>query len=1031
MPEQHAKLLFEFLINPKTRLKLITLVSPLFSALVLWLLPGVGTVSGAMAGYRFGALADIVDVGAPMSVTLSPVDGAGNVVEGASGTVNLSLVLPTGGTVALSPDAVVLQSGSWAGSITLPAVATGPLRLRAMDAAGNWGDSTYFDPMRSLKLTVANMIWDASRSRFYASVPSSGGNYADSVVAIDPSTLQVTASVAVGQNPNQLVLTTGGEYLYVSQDASGSYSKIDAATLTVLATYALGTTANSAPLYVRQMLPVAGQPDAVVITQNSKENNYLGYYGIAVFDNGVARPQSRGDITPYYIIMPSADPAVIFAFGLNGYNGGSAVYQLQVNADGITSLISVAPAMLVPSYGSMESAGKWVASGDGVMTDAMNGYLSLTYTLPYGGGVVRPDLASNEVFFLEPQTPYSSAFGHLSAHRINPSTLIRRLAFATPFTQPGSLIRWGVDGLAFKTSDSVVVVNSGQLFPQSPEADLSVAIDGTSQTGVMGESLSYTVKVTNPGPKPAHNVLLSGVPSADFSVQSAFSGGGVCSVDGNTVSLPVGDLAPGASASLTVTMLPLMGGSLTYDGFVSSTSQDPGFLDNHAKGTVNVTYQSVMDVVYRLRLGANNLLYDRSRNLLWAAVPGATTGYVVSIDPLTGAMVRRFNSGGIPYANSMALSGNGRYLYLGLTNSRLVDRFDLNSTAPAAFIIPLSNTASNRDNFAQDIEVLDGDGTSFMMVSAADLAVSVYDGKVKRPTGTGIYVADRIVRTANPNVYVSYSRFGRVSSLLVDGSGVSDTKREPFLFASNASDVKSSGNFLLSANGELADINSLTLIAKLGISGRPCLDAPNRRAYLVNGGSLAAFDTSTLMPAGSLNLPTAATGDWAQSCIRWGVDGFGVLGGDGVIYITRWSAVDSQDLNSNGIADSWEQFYFNSTAADMNGDDDKDGISNGLEYLFGTSPGSPSRNPLHVKASVLDIDTSRSVVLAFPRRTGLAAGFYHFESTTNLHTWTPVQGVTERVVATTTVDGVAIDNVEASVPLPVAGTGFVRLVTVP
>ncbi len=104
-----------------------------------------------IAGYRFGALTDIVNVNRPVQTTLAAIDIEGNAIVNAAEVVELSLILPDGSTRSVVPEKVTLAGAQgWAGSITLPAVSSPPLRLCARDAAGYRGESSPFDIMRVL-----------------------------------------------------------------------------------------------------------------------------------------------------------------------------------------------------------------------------------------------------------------------------------------------------------------------------------------------------------------------------------------------------------------------------------------------------------------------------------------------------------------------------------------------------------------------------------------------------------------------------------------------------------------------------------------------------------------------------------------------------------------------------------------------------------------------------------------------------------------------------------------------------------------
>jgi hypothetical protein len=66
--------------------------------------------------------------------------------------------------------------------------------------------------------------------------------------------------------------------------------------------------------------------------------------------------------------------------------------------------------------------------------------------------------------------------------------------------------------------------------------------------------------------------------------------------------------------------------------------------------------------------------------------------------------------------------------------------------------------------------------------------------------------------------------------------------------------------------------------------------------------------------------------------------------------------------------------------------------------------------------------------MTFPRREGVGSERYRFESSIDLSQWSEATPVTQRVISSAVVDGVRVEKVEASIPLPQAGAGFVRMV---
>jgi uncharacterized repeat protein (TIGR01451 family) len=973
-----------------------------------------------VASYRFSTFTEIMNLGIPVSMTIRPIDIEGTVITGLSGAVNLELMSADGSTQPTTP-ASVNFTNSWSGSITMPAIHGTGLRLRAGDAGGFSGVSTPFDAMRTLTMKASDLVWDPVRNVIYASVSATDTTvYANKVVAIDPVTLQVIGSTATGQDPQRLALTPDGQYLYVSLFGNGRIAKINPATMALISTFPVGLHWSYGILCAEDICPVAGQPDTLIVSQTGK--TYSNHVAVVVYDSGVERPQKPNAASNE--IEPTADPAIYI-----GYETDSSfhrVNKLQFHADGMT-LLKTKNSVLGGFTSAFQSQGNTIFSGNGKMVDAIT--LEATGSFPTSGPMWAEQAASR-VYFLE-TLDYSNSPSRIAAYDPATLALVRRLGIpSSTETGVGKLIRWGTNGLAYRGNTTVKIVSTSLVVSGGP-ADLQVNVEVPPDPVAAGVPVTYTVQVTNHGPNPAIGAELTATLSTDQTLNNAITDLGTPVVAGSTVKLAAGDLAAGASVMLTLTATPLGTGNPSCQVIASSQTVDPDGTNNVDIQFARVGYQIGPDSINTLRLVAKSMIYDEGRNVLWCTIPSSEAAplgkSVVSIGPDTGVISAPIPLGGNPMENSIALSGNGRYLYVGLSDIRHLCRIDLEANPPAIVPVPLEVDEYGNTGLATDIEVLEGDGKSVMVCTAGgSKEVNVIDDLTRRGAGNLSISVDSIEPTGTPGVFIaldSKASNARVWRLQVTQAGLTVLEDRWNVFDGTARRIHGQGGTVLASNGYLVDGSNLTLKLNLGSDGSPWLDAAKNRAYLVDGKNLRGFDTTTGLATASLALPTTATGDWSLNCTRWGADGMAILGGDGNIHIIRWSELGIIDEDEDGVSDTWENTYFGNLDSDLEADGDHDGLPNLIEYLFGTSPQASSGNPL--KSSVRHIPDAPVMTLEFPRRSSLANS-YRIQTSANLESWSNATEVQETIVATQTAGGVTTETVRVEIPLP-DGLRFARI----
>ena len=112
-----------------------------------------------------------------------------------------------------------------------------------------------------------------------------------------------------------------------------------------------------------------------------------------------------------------------------------------------------------------------------------------------------------------------------------------------------------------------------------PAADLSLAMTDAPDPAAARAPLTYTLQVANAGPGAAAGARAVDTLPPDVTFVSASAG---CTHSAGTVDCALGTLAPGASATVTITVTPRARGVLTNTATVGSAAPDPDRADNTA-----------------------------------------------------------------------------------------------------------------------------------------------------------------------------------------------------------------------------------------------------------------------------------------------------------------------------------------------------------------------------------------------------------------------------------------------------------------
>jgi uncharacterized repeat protein (TIGR01451 family) len=190
-----------------------------------------------------------------------------------------------------------------------------------------------------------------------------------------------------------------------------------------------------------------------------------------------------------------------------------------------------------------------------------------------------------------------------------------------------------------------VGLNTNGQFVCCQSADVAVSVTHQPEPVVLGETLVYTVTVTNRGPSQAFGVMLTNKLDSGLRFQTATSRGASFTNTGELVICPLGNLAPGSAAQVQLTARAERFGFAT-SLFLISKENDPDISNNTTADAVQVVPPTGISISNATVLegGAANVtvrLYP-ARGQPVSVVVSTADGTATSgadYTPLTGARV--------------------------------------------------------------------------------------------------------------------------------------------------------------------------------------------------------------------------------------------------------------------------------------------------------------------------------------------------------------------------------------------------------
>lgn len=296
--------------------------------------------------------------------------------------------------------------------------------------------------IRTINLSVNEMVYDPISKKIYATVPSSAGANGNSITVIDPVTANVGPSVFVGSEPNKLAISDDGKYLYVGLDGAAAVRRFNVQTLTPETQFTLGNEQFGGPLLASDIAVMPGCSDTVLIARASSSSSSSGT--IAVYDNGVRRGPANPTENFSGAVAFGISPVTAFVFN------GSDLRRVGITSNGLRSLDNTG-GLLTSGSAETKVDGNLIFTPAGRVVDPIAKSILGTFS-NVSSAIVEPETAQGKVFFLRSASDFPG--GGNQTYRIvafNQHTFLPLGSVDVPNVNgsPRSLVRFGQDGIAF------------------------------------------------------------------------------------------------------------------------------------------------------------------------------------------------------------------------------------------------------------------------------------------------------------------------------------------------------------------------------------------------------------------------------------------------------------------------------------------------------------------------------------------------------------------------------------------------------
>ncbi len=745
----------------------------------------------------------------------------------------------------------------------------------------------------TLNYASEDLLYDPARDRLLLTVGTAGNpGQVNGLALLNPYNGLTESFTALGKKPSRLVRSDNGQYLYVSLPDDALVRRFNLPTLTQNLEFALGGESFYStwyPYYVRDLAAVPGAPESLVawrVFRPDPMSDESGR-GIALYQNGIMASNVTAAGGSWKVVFDS-DAGTLF-----GYSSGD-LRRCSLSSNGV-SFVEQYPTFQLAGSNIDYAAGQLFTSA-GKLIQCQPFRVAWAFAGVESAALVEADAASSRVFFLVQTDGWQ-----LKAYDVPSRRLLGSVSVPNVMGTPTSLVRWGTNGLAFRTTSNQVFIVRTPLAQPSAAADLAVGIEGPDAPVDAGKDALLILTLTNRGPSSASSVVLTNTFSPAVNINWSFcTEGSIVTTNGQVVwTLP--QVQVGQDTFAAVVIRSAQPGAMSVAASVAAATPEAQPGDNFAFLALPVGGGLGSDDAAVLQLAVNDMVWSPSLGKLLLSSSNSTpnwAGALLSLDPATLAVRQESFLGSD--VGRLAASRDDSVLYAGIDYG--VGALTLPDLAVTnRFLI----SARDSQCVVCDMEVVPGSNQSLVVASRSrtigSMWLGAYDGSQARTNIQGFFSGGLSLEFGDdPSLFYcedfSYNGFQRYS---LDPQGISPLDASTTLLPSGKPiELKWANGLLYTGVGVVIDpVTRQAVRAIPGLTNNSplCYDAAARRVfYLMPVGSnalLQAIDAPTAVPLGS-RMVTGYSGT-PSGLVRWGADGLAFRTSSGQIALLRSGLVPS------------------------------------------------------------------------------------------------------------------------------------------